>query len=225
MVTILWFSFALERRPVSALHQAASHITLHCILYCIQWLGQCESLISSEHHSVDSPNWVNQRWSTESLSRERARSFTVPAVLQPSAQTIANEQAKARGHYDGSLWLKRRSLLIARRWRCISCCLFFGSDISLRNSPPLGAQSKRNGLVKMCGRCLHVLNPSAVESRKACGSLASCPLLCILMDCVEACSCVFEQHAIQYSIPFSLGLISPLQHEILHQNFTHIFIF
>lgn len=45
--------------------------------FCNQWLSQYETLISSKHHPVDLPNWVNQRWSTETHSRERLRAFSI----------------------------------------------------------------------------------------------------------------------------------------------------
>lgn len=138
--------------------------------------NEWERLISSKHHPVDLSNWVNQHHHLLQQGKSESIQYVRGAV-----QTTANEQADACGYYDMGLWLKETvsdSLAVTLH----IFLAFFRSDISLRNPPPPPCFEKRNVLVKMWERYLHVHNPPVVDSHKTCDSRASCPVLFMPMD-------------------------------------------
>lgn len=209
------------------LYQPSARLLCTSFTYCIQWLSQCETLISSKHHPVDSPNWVNQRWSTENRSRERSeKGFQYASSF---FATLCTDHCKHTGR--GSWTLRSGAFDYKERvswWPggdiAYLAAFSFGSDISLHNSPFSPRSEKRNSMVK-CekGTCVSSTF-SAVASRETCDSSASCPLLCILIHRVWRRAAAIR--GAQYTVIFfSLGFIGPLQDEILHQDFTDTFIF
>ena len=166
------------------LYRPSARLLCTSFTYCIQWLSQCETLISSKHHSVDSPNWVNQRWSTENRSRERSEKRL--SVRQQFFATLCTDHCKHTGRGSWTLQLRAFDYKERVSWwpsgdTAYLAAFSFGSDISLHNSPFSPRLEKRNSMVK-CekGTCVSSTF-SAVASHETCDSSASCPSLCILI--------------------------------------------